>query len=256
MGLETGTTIASLNAAWPLGSDPKSQGDDHLRLVKAVVKSDAVAKAPPAAASQNIVGPLTLFAGQPNDNTALGGLGGGTVAARRTGHYEASLNVGGAGVRVASLAGAAYVHLLHDGASAGIVRLFRQGGANAWDLRAGPAGNANLLLLYDSATLGSFNSTTGAYTALSDAGAKVDAEAFGGLSLVDAIEPKRYGMGDEHAYGFIAQEVEPVIPEAVSPLDETRKGVDHNQLVAVLWQAVRELTARVEELEAGAELRA
>ena len=44
MGLETGTTIAALNAAWPLGTDPRSQGDDHLRLIKAVVKSDALPK--------------------------------------------------------------------------------------------------------------------------------------------------------------------------------------------------------------------
>jgi len=44
MPLETGNTIASLNAAWPLGSDPKSQGDDHLRLLKNVFKNDVVAK--------------------------------------------------------------------------------------------------------------------------------------------------------------------------------------------------------------------
>lgn len=45
MGLETGTTIASLNASWPLGTDPKSQGDDHLRLIKEVMKSDCLSKA-------------------------------------------------------------------------------------------------------------------------------------------------------------------------------------------------------------------
>lgn len=45
MGLETGTTIASLNASWPLGTDPKSQGDDHLRLIKSVIRTDALSKA-------------------------------------------------------------------------------------------------------------------------------------------------------------------------------------------------------------------
>lgn len=44
MPLETGDTIAELNPAWPLGSDPKSQGDDHIRLVKDVMQKDAVAK--------------------------------------------------------------------------------------------------------------------------------------------------------------------------------------------------------------------
>jgi len=34
MPLETGTKVPDLNNAWPLGSDPKNQGDDHLRLIK------------------------------------------------------------------------------------------------------------------------------------------------------------------------------------------------------------------------------
>jgi hypothetical protein len=44
MPLETGNTIAELNASWPLGSDPKSQGDDHLRLIKGVMQNDIVPK--------------------------------------------------------------------------------------------------------------------------------------------------------------------------------------------------------------------
>jgi hypothetical protein len=47
MGLETGNTIAQLNAAWPLGSDPRSQGDDHLRLVKRVMTTDVVSRTAP-----------------------------------------------------------------------------------------------------------------------------------------------------------------------------------------------------------------
>lgn len=39
MGLETGTTISQLDSSWPLGSDQKAQGDDHLRLIKAVLKA-------------------------------------------------------------------------------------------------------------------------------------------------------------------------------------------------------------------------
>ena len=45
MPLETGTVIADLNENWPLSSDPKSQGDDHLRLIKSVLKLDAVSLA-------------------------------------------------------------------------------------------------------------------------------------------------------------------------------------------------------------------
>ncbi len=40
MGLETGTYINSLVATNPVGAtDPKSQGDDHLRLIKATIKA-------------------------------------------------------------------------------------------------------------------------------------------------------------------------------------------------------------------------
>ena len=39
MGLETGTYISDLNSANPLGTDAKSAGDDHLRLIKSTVKA-------------------------------------------------------------------------------------------------------------------------------------------------------------------------------------------------------------------------
>jgi len=39
MGLETGTYVNDLNTANPTSTDPKSQGDDHLRLIKAVLKN-------------------------------------------------------------------------------------------------------------------------------------------------------------------------------------------------------------------------
>jgi hypothetical protein len=39
MGLETASYIDQLNASNPLAVDPKSQGDDHLRLIKTVLKT-------------------------------------------------------------------------------------------------------------------------------------------------------------------------------------------------------------------------
>jgi hypothetical protein len=44
MGLETGDQISDLNDAWPLGTDPTSQGDNHIRLVKTVITSDVVSR--------------------------------------------------------------------------------------------------------------------------------------------------------------------------------------------------------------------
>lgn len=39
MAVETSTTISGLNAAWPLGSDLRSEGDNHLRLIKGTLQS-------------------------------------------------------------------------------------------------------------------------------------------------------------------------------------------------------------------------
>lgn len=37
MGLETGTYISSLNSANPVTGDNKTEGDDHIRLIKATI---------------------------------------------------------------------------------------------------------------------------------------------------------------------------------------------------------------------------
>ena len=39
MGVETATYISELSATNPLGTDPISQGDDQIRLVKSVLQS-------------------------------------------------------------------------------------------------------------------------------------------------------------------------------------------------------------------------
>lgn len=39
MGLESGTYISDLNVAYPDGADPKSEGDNHLRLIKTLLKA-------------------------------------------------------------------------------------------------------------------------------------------------------------------------------------------------------------------------
>lgn len=39
MAVESATYIDGLNSAYPPGTDPRSQGDDHLRLIKAVLKA-------------------------------------------------------------------------------------------------------------------------------------------------------------------------------------------------------------------------
>jgi len=39
MTVETGNTISDLKSGWPLKSDPKSQGDDHIRVLKQILQT-------------------------------------------------------------------------------------------------------------------------------------------------------------------------------------------------------------------------
>ena len=39
MGIETANFISGLDKTWPTGLDPINKGDDHMRLIKSVLKS-------------------------------------------------------------------------------------------------------------------------------------------------------------------------------------------------------------------------
>jgi len=50
--------------------------------------------------------------------------------------------------------------------------------------------------------------------------------------------------------GFIAQDMEKIFPEVTTTNEKTgHMGIGYSQLIAVLWQAVKELKSRVEKLE-------
>ncbi len=55
MPLENATTFAQLDENWPLGLDSASRGDDHLRLIKAVLKAQF-----PGAAGDGFAVPITI----------------------------------------------------------------------------------------------------------------------------------------------------------------------------------------------------
>ena len=73
MPLETTTTIAGLNALWPLGSDSKGQGDDHLRLIKSVLQTDAYVTAGATAQARNRLVNPSFSISQDNGNTSGNG---------------------------------------------------------------------------------------------------------------------------------------------------------------------------------------
>jgi hypothetical protein len=84
-----------------------------------------------------------------------------------------------------------------------------------------------------------------------DALAKV--KALGGYYFTENQTAKDLGYdNDAQQVGVIAQEVEEVLPEAVkpAPIDEKYLTVQYEKLVPLLIEAIKELEARVAELEA------
>jgi hypothetical protein len=78
MGLETVTHIADLNELWPLGSDLKAEGDNHIRNIKKALKTDfpdVAALATKTAQPYNRVVNGAMQHSQENGNTAGTALG-------------------------------------------------------------------------------------------------------------------------------------------------------------------------------------
>ena len=101
---------------------------------------------------------------------------------------------------------------------------------------------------------GSFTAT-GNVTAYSDRRLKDDIQQIeGAVEKVQQLSGNTYTRNDlpdtERRYaGVIAQEVEAVLPEAVSEAEDGTKTVDYNATIALLIEAVKELKAEVDELK-------
>lgn len=109
---------------------------------------------------------------------------------------------------------------------------------------------------------GKINCTSTTIAAISDVRMKENIRDLDyGLATIMALHPCRFdwkkgkGKGTKNDIGFIAQEVEPVMPEMVGhwlpgPGDpEDLKSLSAGELIPVLVKAIQELTARVAELE-------
>lgn len=110
----------------------------------------------------------------------------------------------------------------------------------------------------NSAIIGSItnNSNTGVlYNVTSDARLKENiANADDAASLIDALQVRKFDWkadGSHQRYGFVAQELVTVAPEAVSqPADpDDMMGVDYSKLVPMLVKELQSLRARVAQLE-------
>ena len=119
----------------------------------------------------------------------------------------------------------------------------------------GTAG-ANLeLRFWNGSNEGSLNSS-GAWVNASDVSLKENiADIEYGIDTVKSLKPRKYTMkeGGNSEIGFVAQEMETVIPEIVTtsenPDGDEIKGISYGQLTSVLTKALQEAIAKIETLE-------
>ena len=89
-------------------------------------------------------------------------------------------------------------------------------------------------------------------TAYSDERLKDNIETLtDGLAKVEQLRGVTYTRDDKENIGVIAQEIEKILPEIVLTADDEMgtKSVDYSRITAVLIEAVKELSAKVKELE-------
>jgi chaperonin cofactor prefoldin len=103
---------------------------------------------------------------------------------------------------------------------------------------------------------------TSAYNNLSDARFKREiTPIMGALSKINSLRgithywdntlDKNLKLDDKRHYGFIAQEIEKVLPEVVNTANDSlgTKTVEYSSVVPVLVEAIKELTNKIEALE-------
>ena len=116
---------------------------------------------------------------------------------------------------------------------------------NYWALRTGS--DSNYYFVYNGSAKGQIANTTGAYSALSDANSKKDISDISlGLDLINKLRPVQYLMKDESEdspkhLGFIAQEIQSLIPSSISEFSDGTLAMDKSEIIAVLVKAVQEL---------------
>ena len=92
----------------------------------------------------------------------------------------------------------------------------------------------------------------GNITAYSDERLKSNIQTLeSGLDKVNQLRGVTYTRDEKENIGVVAQEVEKILPQIVLTADDEMgtKSVDYSRLTAVLIEAVKELSARVKELE-------
>ena len=145
--------------------------------------------------------------------------------------------------------------IITTGSNAGLFWENRSGGVTTTSNWYGWYTSAGTIFLYNGSTnIASINSGNGIYTPLSDRNKKKDFEDSAiGLNEVMQLKPTLYRMkseseDSEKQLGFIAQEVQGIIPSAYQESGDFI-GLNYNPIVAALTKAVQELKAELDTLK-------
>ena len=121
--------------------------------------------------------------------------------------------------------------------------------------RAYLSGSNNNLYFWNGSNQG-YLSSSGSWVDASDENLKKDITDLSyGIDSLKTLKPRKFKMksDDKEQIGFIAQEVESVIPEVVdtgeTPDGSQQKGLAYGHLTAVLTKALQEAVAKIEVLE-------
>lgn len=232
MALENGTYVNSLVTSNPASTDGIAQADDHIRLIKSVLKNTF----------PNITGAVTVTQANLNGTTSIpssltdlsitDGSANQVLQTDGSGNFsfvslaEGVTYTGGTGITVS---GSTITCTVDTPAEIGLANLSSNGNALS----------------------GSFTAT-GDITAYSDKRLKSDIDTIpGALDKVAKMRGVNFTMKDTGARstGVIAQELQSVIPEAIHTNDDGYLSVAYGNLVGVLIEAIKDLAEEVEHLK-------
>ena len=133
----------------------------------------------------------------------------------------------------------------------GFLDLFSSVSDNDIRFRGNDGGSTITALTLDMSEAGAatFNNNV---TAFSDERLKDNIKTLeNGLDKVEQLRGVTYNRDGKENIGVIAQEIEKILPEIVKTADDEigTKSVDYSRLTAVLIEAVKDLSAKVKELE-------
>ncbi len=167
-------------------------------------------------------------------------------------------SVGDASCILFSNTGGGYYDLIQGGSAAGMQFFSYVGGGWTERMRIASSGNVGIGTTTPGYTLHVNGSVAGtsAYNNLSDARLKKDVQPIGdALAIVGALRGVTFNwdktvdpsmkLDDRNHVGFIAQEVETVLPQAVSTATDARqtKSVAYSEVIPVLTEAIKQLKA-------------